>query len=271
MAYIDSLFFSLSIPLRVLVIAFLMLLIVIFAVRKKQLTTSGLATAVIVGSIITYIGGISGILVMLFFFFSAAVIGKVIPDKKGAIQKKGGQRDAMQVLANSIPCLTGLFLLEFTEYGELGIIMFATGIAEAVSDTWSGEIGSLSKSDPVSIITFTRVPKGLSGGVSLLGCLSGLMGSFLVAVLSVGCFLLPLIALPIITVSGALGSLADSFLGATVQVHYRREDGSLTEKEVSDGKRNVRARGIPFIDNDMVNLLSGLFSVLIAFLLSLFI
>ena len=270
MAYFDSLFFSEPVIIRLLIIAFLMASVAVFAFIKKQLTISGIAAAVAVGSIVTYIGGLTALVILLFFFLSAAVIGRVLPEKAGRIHKKGGRRDAMQVLANSIPCLTGLFLLEFTEYGELGIIMFATGIAEAVSDTWSGEIGSLSKSDPVSIITFTKVPKGLSGGVSLLGTLSGLMGSFLIALLAVGCFTLSPTYLPIITIAGALGSLFDSFLGATVQVHYRREDGSITEHDSSDGKKNVRARGIPFIDNDAVNLLSGLFSILIAFLLSFF-
>ena len=270
MAYIDSLFFSLSVPLKIVVIAILMALIVVFAVKKRQLTTGGVAAAVMVGSIITYIAGLSGLLIMLFFFLSSAVIGKVVPDTKGGIQKKGGRRDAMQVLANSVPCLIGLFMYRFTSYGTVGLVLFSSGIAEAVADTWSGEIGALSKNDPVSIITFTKVPKGLSGGVSLLGTLSGLMGSFLIALLAVGCFTLSPIHLPVITIAGALGSLFDSFLGATVQVHYRREDGSITEHDSSDGKKNVRARGIPFIDNDAVNLLSGLFSILIAFLLSFF-
>ena len=268
MAYFDSLFFSLSIPFRLAVIAFLMALIVLFAVKKRQLTRSGIIAAVIVGVIITYIGGLSGLLIMLFFFLSAALIGKIVPSGRMGIQKKGAKRDAMQVLANSIPSLIGLFMYRFTSYPVLGLVLFSSGIAEAVADTWSGELGALSKNDPVSIITFTKVPKGLSGGVSLMGTLSGLMGSFLVALLSVGCYTLSLIYLPIITIAGALGSLCDSFLGATLQVHYRREDGSLTEHEKSDGKKNVRARGIPFIDNDAVNLLSGLFSILISFLLS---
>ena len=270
MAYIDSLFFSLSPVIRLLIILLLMAVIAIFAARKKQLTKGGILSAVVIGSILTYIAGLSALTIMLFFFLSAAIIGKVIPDASKSIHKKGGKRDFAQVLANSIPSLTCIFLLRFTSYHTLGIVMFSAAIAEAVADTWSGEIGSLSKSDPVSIITFTRVPKGLSGGVSALGTLAGLLGSALVALLSVGCFTLSLIYLPIITVAGIFGALFDSLLGATLQVHYRREDGSLTEHGESEGKKNERVRGIPFMDNDMVNLLSGFFSVLIAFLLAFF-
>lgn len=269
MAYIDSLFFSLNPFIRVLIIMALMLLIVAFSIKKKQLTTSGIVAAFIVGTIITYIGGLSGIFIMLFFFLSAAVIGKVIPDRNKSIHKKGGRRDSAQVLANSIPALIGLFMFRFTDFAQIGLVLYATGLAEATADTWSGELGALSKSDPVSIITFTKVPKGLSGGVSFVGTLSGLIGSFLIALLSVGCYTLSPIMIAIITISGTLGALFDSFLGATLQVHYRREDGSLTEHRESDGKKNVRARGISFIDNDAVNFLSGLFAVLIAFVLSL--
>ena len=68
----------------------------------------------------------------------------------------------------------------------------------------------------------------------------------------------------IITSSGFLGALLDSFLGATIQVKYRDEDGALTEEATGD-----RVRGIPFIDNDAVNLISGLFSLSLGAALSL--
>ncbi len=270
MAYFDSLFFSEPVIIRLLIIAFLMASVAVFAFIKKQLTISGIAAAVAVGSIVTYIGGLTALVILLFFFLSAAVIGRVLPEKAGRIHKKGGRRDAMQVLANGVPAVIGLLIYRFTGFGTAGLVMFSAGIAEATADTWSGELGSLSRSDPVSIITFTKVPKGLSGGVSAIGTLSGLLASFLVSLLAAGCYLLPPLSIPIITVSGILGALFDSFLGATIQVHYRRPDGALTELEESDGKKNERARGIPFIDNDTVNFLSGLFAVLIAFILSSF-
>ncbi len=272
MAYIDSYFFSFPLFLRLLIIAALMLLTALISIRHKLLSLSGVIAAVVVGTLVTYIAGLSGLVILLFFFLSSAVISHVVPDTaRMKTQKKGSLRDGMQVFANGFPCLVALFLYRFTPYETVSLIMFSSAVAEAVADTWAGEIGTLSKHDPVSIITFTRTPKGISGGVSLLGTAASLLGAFLVALLAVGCYILPLLSIAIITISGALGALFDSLLGATVQVHYREEDGSLSEHRERNGKKNERARGIPFIDNDAVNLLSGLFALLISFFLSLFI
>ncbi len=58
---------------------------------------------------------------------------------------------------------------------------------------------------------------------------------------------------------GFTGSVIDSFLGATVQVAYRENtSGKITEKA---GRGNFHSRhslvkGIPFVDNDMVNFMS---------------
>ena len=104
--------------------------------------------------------------------------------------------------------------------------------------------------DPLADVRLAAVPAAASAAVGLL-----FMGTF-------GCSFSSFLA---VTAAGFLGALLDSFLGATVQVQYRRKDGSLTEKAYDeDGRRNERARGIAMIDNDMVNLISGLFSVSIA-------
>ena len=86
----------------------------------------------------------------------------------------------------------------------------------------------------------------------------------LIAVLYIGTFGGSLSDAAIIASSGFLGALLDSFLGATIQVKYRDKDGALTEEDTGN-----RARGIPFIDNDAVNLISGLFSLSLGAALSL--
>lgn len=266
MQYIDSIFFSQSVVIRILIGVAVLSCISIYAHLKKQLTVSGIVAAFLVGFIHIYIGGPSALLMMMFFFLSCAVIAKLIPDKSGRIHKKGAQRDMAQVFANSLPAVAGLFIYRLTPYKDIGLITFASSLAEAISDTWAGDIGIISRKDPVSILTFTKVPKGLSGGISILGCGASLMASFLMSLLFVGCYSMDLVVISIVTISGTLGALFDSFLGATLQVHYRRKDGSLTEHEYTDGERNEQVRGLKFMNNDMVNLCSGIFS----FLLSLF-
>jgi uncharacterized membrane protein len=68
-------------------------------------------------------------------------------------------------------------------------------------------------------------------------------------------------------VSGLTGSLADSLLGTTLQARYRLPDGQETERPVRpDGGRNPRVRGLPWLNNDMVNLLSSLVGGVVALL-----
>ena len=48
-------------------------------------------------------------------------------------------------------------------------------------DTWSSEIGSVvSRSEPIHIITWKKVPRGTNGGVSLIGLLASILGGSLV-------------------------------------------------------------------------------------------
>ena len=262
-ASLDRLFFSLPVLWRCLIIIAVMAVSAVIARKKKYLTRSGTVAAAILGFAVMYIGGISGIAVFLFFFLSSSIISRVSRQNE-YIAQKTNERDFMQVVANGLPAALSLILYRISPYPAAFLAAFAAAVAEAQADTFSGEIGKLSHSDPVSIITFTRVPKGLSGGVTVLGLVAGAMSAFLIALLFMGTFGCSISQLLIIASSGFLGSVLDSFLGATLQVQYRRKDGSITEKEEENGEANTRARGIKWMDNDMVNLLSGLFSMVIA-------
>ena len=266
---LDECLLSLPLYLRLLIIAAFLIIMAVIARRRRFLTLSGSVMSMVIGAVVFYIGGVSGIVMLLFFFLSGSVVGKLV---RGVdrIGKKGSERDMMQVAANGLPAALMLILSRISPFPITALVSFAAGIAEAEADTMASEIGMLSHKDPVSIITFTKVPKGLSGGVTVLGAASAALSSFLIAFLFMGTFGCLWKDFFIIAASGTLGALFDSFLGATVQVHYRDRTGALTEKEKDeDGNDNTRVRGIRWIDNDMVNLLSGLFSSSVAFALSL--
>ena len=250
-AMLDGLFFPLDLTFRVAIIATILAVIAVIAYYRRLLDRSGIAAALIIGFIVFFIGGVSGFVVFLFFFLSSSAVTKVCRGKR-----KGRPRTASQVVANGLPAAVALLSYASFSYPHGALIAFAAAIAEAAADTWAGEIGQLSHKDPVSVVTFTRVPKGISGGVTVLGLSASVLSSLLIAILYIGTFGGSFSDAAIITSSGFLGALLDSFLGATIQVKYRDDDGALTEEDTGN-----RVRGIPFIDNDAVNLISGLFSL----------
>ena len=259
------------------------------AYRWNHLTAHGVSGAFLIGVLCTWIFGIAGLLLPLLFFVSANVIGKIrknIQKEEGKfIEKKGGRRDLMQVLANGL--MAAVAAVIFAASGShsnakimfAALVMFGAAMAEATSDTWAGEIGRLSKKPPVSLKTGKVVPKGVSGGVTLLGYGAGLLGAAFIAVIWYALFSvisgradlfiekLP-IGLVIITAAGFAGCIVDSVLGAFFQALYIDADsGKYTEKKKSpSGKDNPLTCGIPWMDNDMVNLLSNLIAAVAAFI-----
>ncbi|MGN1189856.1 MAG: DUF92 domain-containing protein [Candidatus Ornithospirochaeta sp.] len=256
-------------PLWALLLIYLAVLslIALFAYKKKWLTLSGAASAIVLGLIVLWMGGVSAFIIFLFFFVSSSLVSKVSKFVNRS-EKKGNQRDIVQVLANGLPAVLAIMLIRVPSLYLASLAAFSAANAEAAADTWSGSFGVMSKKDPVSIITFTKVPKGISGGVTALGFLGGFSASLLVAVLSIGVFGHSIGIACIIAGSGFLGSVIDSVLGAVVQVQYRAKDGSLTEKDEENGEKNERVRGIPGFDNDAVNFTSGILAASLAMLLT---
>ena len=279
-------------PKSIVVLGFA--LMACLAYKWNHLTANGVTGAFVLGLLCTWIFGIAGLALLLLFFVSANVIGKIrknIQKEEGKfIEKKSGRRDLMQVLANGlISALAAVVFAVSDSYSNAkimfaAIVMFGASVAEATSDTWAGEIGRLSKKPPISLKTRKVVPRGVSGGVTLLGYGAGLLGAVFIAV--IWYVLVPVISgradlfieklpigLVIITVAGFAGCLVDSFLGAFFQVLYVDADsGKYTEKKKSpSGKDNQLTCGISWMDNDVVNLASNFLSAVIAFIAAMFI
>lgn len=208
----------------------------------------------------------------MLFFITANILGKlsraVAKQVELGIQKKGGTRDWAQVMANG-GIAAAAALLYGISGNRLALVMYGVAIAASTADTWAGEAGILSSKPPVSIRTFRPVPTGMSGGVSLLGTASSLLGSIMIATAWYATFAdysdnTWLFLASIVAVAGMVGSLADSYLGATIQGHYydpKRKQ--ITEHEERDGIKLELCRGIRWIDNDVVNFLSNVIAVLL--------
>ena len=266
---------------RALFGVFASLIIGFFAFLTKQLTRTGVVALLFIGVLLTTIGSWLTWLLMILFFLSSGGIQllkkKFFPQVSDVIAKKGATRDAKQVLANSLPALTSLVLYFFTT-NELFLIGYAAAIAGATSDTWASEIGVLSSSSARSILTLKKLPTGTSGGITFLGTAASASASFLISVsfwllisLTYGFSFVAISYLVIPFFSGLLASTFDSLLGAGFQARYEcAVCHQWTEKTSHHGKQTTLIKGLRFLDNDWVNLISGFLTVLTSWALYFF-
>ena len=149
--------------------------------KKKLLTKGGVLAAVLVDAVISITLGNFGFTILLTFLILGALSDRIKPKK---VQEKqcSNERNWKQVLANSaIPAV--LSVIYFITQNNLFAVCFAAALAEALADTFSSSFGSLAPR-AYDIIRMKRIKKGLSGGVSLVGSLFGLIGGMMIALVS---------------------------------------------------------------------------------------
>ncbi|MFZ5917503.1 MAG: DUF92 domain-containing protein [Chloroflexota bacterium] len=250
------------------------------AYQRQALSRSGVAGAVITGTLIFGLGGWTwGLLLIAFFLSSSLLSGYREADKEGLAEKfaKGHRRDLGQALANGGWGAVLAVAYAISPYGTLWAA-FVGAIATVTADTWATELGVFSRSQPRLITTRQPVPSGTSGAISALGTAASVAGGLFIALT----VLLLLGLRTIVTrgpldwfgvwaafaglVGGVTGSLFDSLLGATVQgVYYCDRCARETEKTVHTcGQITQLMRGYRWLNNDWVNLLSSVVGSLVA-------
>jgi uncharacterized protein (TIGR00297 family) len=231
------------------------------AMRRRALTTDGAVAASVTGTICAGAGW-SWVIMLLAFFITGTSLSRLGADRKAertrGLIEKGGERDAMQVLANG-----GAFTL----FAAASLIVpspawmaFGAGaLATSTADTWATEIGTLFGGSPRSILAWNPVPTGTSGGVSLAGSAAASGGAGFMAAVAMLVEWPPEAACAAL-VGGFAGCLVDSLLGASVQSkRWCDECGRGTERVVHDcGAPTRHAGGIRWMDNDIVNGISSL-------------
>ncbi|MGI6648864.1 MAG: DUF92 domain-containing protein [Bacillota bacterium] len=249
---------------------------------KQALSASGLVGALLVGTVITGFGGWVWLAILAAFFLSASVLsGYRRRDKQGVEQDfaKTGRRDLGQVLANGGAGALVALINSLLGPDPHFFALFIGTMATVNADTWATELGVLSRGGTRSVLTGRRVAPGTSGGVSLAGTAAAAAGAALTGMVAeVGQLLttpiLPMSSVILVSlVSGLVGCFADSFLGATVQIQYQCQVcGKVTEKTEHCHKLSRPTRGWPWVNNDLVNLLSSLIgggtAVLLVYLLT---
>jgi uncharacterized protein (TIGR00297 family) len=239
--------------------------------RTRSLSPGGAVTATLVGGVAIAAGWSWGALLIIYFVASTALsrVGRAEKERRTAsILAKGGERDAIQVLANGA-IFAGAALAMIVRPDVHWLALGAGSLAASAADTWATEVGTLRGGEPRSILTWRKVPPGTSGAVSMLGTMAAVSGAAFIGAAAIGIGWPPYIA-GYVLAGGIAGSLIDSMLGATMQARRwcdacTRE----TERAVHDcGSATRPLRGLGWLDNDVVNFLSNAAGGLLAALLT---
>ncbi|XP_014242309.1 transmembrane protein 19 isoform X2 [Cimex lectularius] len=276
-------------PTRWLMSTLAPMLVVSWGLKKKSLNKSGAIVGLFIGFILTLsnYGFMLSLIVMFITSSQATKFKSKLKKRLEVDHKEGGQRNWIQALCNGgmATQLALLYLLEagsgerpidfIQDYRSSWLALGVVGtIACANADTWASELGTvLSKSDPWLITTGRKVPKGVNGGVSLIGLLVSLVGGcvigasyYLVVVYTADSKHIgesppqwPII--PTSALAGLLGSVVDSVLGATLQYSGVDKKTGLVVEHV--GPDVVYICGRRILDNHSVNLISTIITGLV--------
>ncbi|KAL7909719.1 integral membrane protein DUF92 domain-containing protein [Trichoderma velutinum] len=242
--------------------------LVLRAWKKKSLTPAGLVAATATAIAHAYHPWNLPFVLLVVFFLAGTRVTHVKENVKATLtmSAKGtsggeGPRTHIQVFANSLVASILSVLHANQLYaraaalktpgapepngsmcyswgGDLFIIGIIANYAAVAADTFSSELGILSKSQPrlITSLTLRKVPPGTNGGVTLLGLGAGLLGSLTIVTSSM--LFLPVcnestvskrgggdpwtadnrrLFMGFLILWGTLGSVLDSFLGAIFQ------------------------------------------------------
>ncbi len=169
------------------------------AYRRRALSRSGIAGAVITGTVIFGLGGLLAGLLLIAFFVSSSALSHYRAGLKQSVAEKfdkSARRDLGQALANGgvaaiAAALSGIWLWGVSDMPapeKTPSVLFAAlvgALATVNADTWATEIGVLSKSPPRLVTRLSRIVEpGTSGGITLAGTLAAVAGAAFIGVMA---------------------------------------------------------------------------------------
>lgn len=271
--YIVLNYFGLVTP-AVMVAVILAPPVVIAALAKRSLTPAAAAFSCVFTFLSSLFAGWSILVLIISLFVLSELVGRLAAkSKKGVstemvgksdLKPKKERRGVMQIIANSIVAIAFALVYYITD-DKAFLFAAYVAVVEEFADSMASDIGKLSAKNPRDILTFKRIERGVSGGVSPLGTLAALGGT-VVGTLILGAFH-SFALTPVIVVASVafVGTLVDSVLGSGVQALYLCP---VCQKQVENplccGNKPELIKGVFFINNTAVNFVSGALSALAA-------
>ena len=211
--------YALDIQFTQIALAFLFSFLLSFlALKFKIADESGLMSATLIGVITIVYSDIRYFLTLLVFYVLGSAITKYkygLKLERGIAEQSGGARGFANVFSNSLPAL--FFAMNYGVFkNEVFTLAFVASISTALGDTMASEVGKTA--DKVYLITnFRLVEPGTSGGVSMVGEISALIGCSTVSAFAMLMGLIDVRGFIISTLLGFFGVHIDSILGATLE------------------------------------------------------
>jgi uncharacterized protein (TIGR00297 family) len=188
--------------------------------RARTVSRSGAIVGAIIGTIIYASLGWQGWLLLLLTFVAASVSSRLGLRRKvllGIAEERGGRRGAGNAIANTGVAAICALLLPITPFADAARLAFVAALAAAGSDTIASEIGKAWGRRTWSITSLTQVPPGTSGAMSVEGTIAGAIGALGLAMAAVVLDLTPARTVVFIAIAASIGSLLESWLGATLE------------------------------------------------------
>lgn len=244
-----------------LVLAFL---VSIFSLKLKYITFDGAVAVFFLATVIFVFGEVKWSVPILAFFLPSSILSKVKNKESVELSnkfEKSSVRDSFQVLANG--GIGGvLVLLNYFSPDKMWYLVYLTFLGTVSADTWGTEIGTLRKRKTYNILTLRKCEQGTSGGISFGGTAGAFLGSCIIVLFSFPWLITyPVFLILVLIVSGFIGSLIDSILGATIQAKYKcSKCEEITERKYHCETPAKLFGGFSWINNDVVNFSSGVIS-----------
>ena len=161
------------------------------------------------------IGGFAALLTVFVLTWASTKFGYARKQGLGTAEARSG-RDASQVVANL--GIAGACALAFLALRQpRWLVAMGAALAEAAADTVSSEIGQAVGGEPRVVTSWTRVPVGTNGAVTIAGSAAGILAAAAVALVCCATSIFGLRGVMLSASAGVAGMIGDSYLGATAE------------------------------------------------------
>lgn len=240
------------------VIAVIINLIVAYLVnRKKQLDFKAILLAYVFGVIVIMKSYFAYIMLGVYFFIIQVLEKKV---------NKVENRTALQVFSNGIMAI--LALMFERKRSDKAFLIFICLLASSLADCIASDIGTIYASKVYSIVTLKQIQKGISGGISIVGCCASVASAVLFSAIYSICSYFAFATISVqsfcyIIFWGVTGMLLDSILGAIFQKRYYCNRYNILCEDSKKCKHKINIQKYKVLSNNGVNLVTSIILFLI--------